>query len=266
MNGEWNKVSKQHPCPICGHARWCLVSPDGEAVLCNRVESDKPAKNSGWIHGTPKKATVTAIVRNDAPAFDANLWWSVGRYALSHIPWSLNIWSRDLGLPVSALSFMGATTCCGMLCFPMHDGAGNVCGIRTRTRDGQKRAITGSKAGVFLSTVQVCSNDVLICEGPTDAAAALDLGFEPLGRPSCLGQEAHVVDTLRRWGKDRATICADADGPGITGAERLASAMRAARISVRMVAPHGHKDLRDWYRSGVTRAQVDAAWSQAVYT
>jgi phage/plasmid primase-like uncharacterized protein len=146
----------------------------------------------------------------------------------------------------------------------MHDGRGQVCGIRTRNPDGSKRAVTGSRAGVFLATVTTDA-EVMICEGPTDAAAALALGYEPIGRPSCTGQEIHVVDTLRRWGRDRTTICADADGPGVSGATRLAEVLRAARIAVRMVAPVGHKDLRDWWRAGARREHVDAAWSQAAW-
>lgn len=266
---DWLPVTKAHPCQICGRTDWCLAAPDGKAQLCNRVQSDRPAKGGGWLHGTPERAECpvarpTPQPAYDQPGFDCERWWGAGRFLLAQNTVSLNEWTDRLGLPAEALDWMGATTMLGMLCFPMHDGAGNVCGIRTRTPDGQKRAVTGSKAGVFLSTVHLDSPDVLICEGPTDAAAALALSFEPIGRPSCIGCERHVLDTLKRWGKDRATICADADGPGITGANKLADVLRAGRIAVRMVAPaDGHKDLRDWYRAGATMAAVDAAWSQA---
>jgi hypothetical protein len=107
--------------------------------------------------------------------------------------------------------------------------------------------------------------DVLICEGPTDAAAALALGYEPIGRPSCSGQEQHVVETCRRYGWQRVTLCAEADGPGIAGAKALARTLHAARIAVRMVAPREHKDLRDWWRAGARRADVDAAWREAKF-
>ena len=103
----------------------------------------------------------------------------------------------------------------------------------------------------------------MVCEGPTDAAAAMALGYEPIGRPSCSGSERHVVDTCKRMGYERVTVCADNDGPGVTGARRLANVLNAARISVRMVIPGGYKDLRDWFRAGVTRETVDAAWSQS---
>ena len=59
------------------------------------------------------------------------------------------------------------------------------------------------------------------------------------------------------------TLCADADGPGIAGAKKMGDVLQAAMIVVRMVTPCGHKDLRDWYKAGTTRAMVDAQWSQA---
>ena len=145
----------------------------------------------------------------------------------------------------------------------MRDGKGNICGIRTRTANGEKKAITGSKAGVFLPGVHNANRDAIICEGPTDAASAMALGFEPIGRPSCLGCELQVVETLKRFGEKKVTLCADNDGPGINGAKKLLDTLRAARISVRVVTPGVHKDLRDWLKAGATAENVRTQWSQA---
>lgn len=260
----WERVSKAKPCAVCGKPDWCTV--DGATSCCMRVQSDRPARNGGWFHGENRKT------RQDAPRlaiiqktyedadFDALTWWlTVRRVCRAH---KLTAWAARLGLPTHCVELMGGCHLGAMLCFPMRDGNGRVCGIRTRLPDGSKRAVTGSRAGVFLATV-TDSPDVVVCEGPTDAAAAMALGFEPIGRPSCSGCERHVVDTCRRLGFDRVTVCADADGPGIAGAGRLDDVLRAARIAVRMVTPGGHKDLRDWYRAGARRETVDAVWSQA---
>jgi hypothetical protein len=138
---------------------------------------------------------------------------------------------------------MGACTLGPTLAFPMCDGTGRICGIRTRSLEGSKKSVTGSRSGVFLPTIHMEDLMPIICEGPTDAAAAMALGFEPIGRPSCSGSERHVIDTCRRLGHTRVTLCADADGPGIS--------------------PSGHKDLRDWWRAGTSRETVEQAWSQA---
>ncbi|MCE9616455.1 MAG: toprim domain-containing protein [Lentisphaerae bacterium] len=262
---NWLRVSPKRPCAICAKSDWCGFTDSGLAC-CMRVPSDRPTANGGWLHGarqtheTPPPARRPQMPYED-PTFDATLWWEAARHVAR--PHKLTAWACALGLPASSIDFMGACTAARMLCFPMYDGHGAICGIRTRDHAGNKRAITGSRGGVFLATVLTPELDALICEGPTDAAAALALGFEPIGRPSCAGCERHVVDTCRRLGYARVTLCADADGPGVAGAERLAQILRAARIATRTVAPLGHKDLRDWWRAGARREHIDTAWSQA---
>ena len=49
---EWLRVSKRNPCPVCGKPDWCLISQDGKAAICARIESDNPVGNmsAGWLH------------------------------------------------------------------------------------------------------------------------------------------------------------------------------------------------------------------------
>ena len=265
MKNGWNRVNGQHPCAVCGKPDWCGYDDEG-AACCMRIASDRPARNGGWIHNATERPAVTLPRREriaaeayEAPDFNATLWWQTVRFVAK---WDrMESWAHRLGLPIAALDVMGACGLGEMLTFPMHNGLGQVCGIRTRNPDGAKRAVTGSRAGVFLPTFHDGA-EPLVCEGPTDATAALALGFWPIGRPSCMGCERHVVDTCRRLGLSRVTVCADADGPGITGARKLADVLHASHIAIRMVTPYGYKDLRDWFKAGATRARVDAAWSQ----
>jgi len=264
MSVHWLRVSKAKPCAVCGKGDWCTYTADG-VVCCMRTQTDRPAANGGWLHGCQGRVAAPVAPRTptgyEDPGFDAYLWWRAARRVL--VAEKLQPWADTLGLPIDSLEFMGAATICGMLSFPMHDGNGNVCGIRTRLPSGEKRAVTGSRAGVFLPTVHLTDRVPVVCEGPTDAAAAMALGLEPIGRPSCTGSERHVVDACRRFGYRRVTICADADGPGTAGARKLAEVLNAARIAVRLVTAGGHKDLRDWFRAGATPEQVNSAWSQA---
>lgn len=252
-------------CPVHGGTGYNLGikdAPDGGIILncfshgCSYADIMQAA----GVDSRPLVASVARPPRRgyEAPAFDVAAWYGATRAA-----WradKLNAWADQLGVSIHSIAHMGATTFGDMLCFPMHDGTGAMCGIRTRTPSGDKRAIAGSKAGVFLPTLHL-DFDPVICEGPTDAAAAIDLGFEPIGRPSCRGQEVHVVDTCKRFAYERVTICADADGPGIEGAKILAQALTASRIGVRLVTCGAHKDLRAWLRAGATRKVVEAAWS-----
>ena len=46
----WLRVSRSRRCPVCDHADWCLVSRDGTAAICPRVESSKRIGDSGYLH------------------------------------------------------------------------------------------------------------------------------------------------------------------------------------------------------------------------
>lgn len=233
-----------------------------------RVASDRPAGNGGYFHGGQlhfgdKASRMPYNPPDNAPAprpgLDADLWWQTARRVWNED--AMQAWADKLGLPVRAMDMLGACQVSGMLAFPMRDGSGDVCGIRTRLPDGRKLAVRGSRAGIFRPIIPLKFRQVLVCEGPTDATAAEALDFDAIGRPSCQGCEQYVVEACS--GRP-ATICADSDGPGLAGAEHLASTMRAVGLRVRVVIPGGgHKDLRDWYRAGATRQEVDAVWSQA---
>ena len=93
-------------------------------------------------------------------------------------------------------------------------------------------------------------NTLIVCEGPTDTAAILDLGFDAIGRPSCHGCEDYVRDLAR--GKDMV-ILADDDGPGRDGAIQLAKAIRWKSNSTKIISPHnGCNDAREWAKKKTT--------------
>ena len=52
MAQKWIRITRRNACPICGKPDWCLISQDGKAAICARIESDKPAgnKGAGWLH------------------------------------------------------------------------------------------------------------------------------------------------------------------------------------------------------------------------
>ena len=231
-----------------------------------RIQSDKPLANGGYLHRGSEAPKITMPPRPkqagyEDPEFDAELWYRTMRHVIKWEP--METWATKLGLPIETLDIMGGCTLGPTLNFPMYDGNGKICGIRTRDQDGNKRAITGSRNGVFLPTFTEDGRQPIICEGPTDSAAALALGYYPIGRQSCTGCERHVVDTCKRMGFQKVTVCADSDGPGIAGAKKLLDVLRAAKIVVRMVTPSGFKDLREWYKSGVTKEIIELQWSQA---
>ncbi len=61
-SGTITRVSRKRPCPICSHADFCGVSPDGALAFCMRVSSGsiKTARNGAYIHKLRWDATTPA--------------------------------------------------------------------------------------------------------------------------------------------------------------------------------------------------------------
>ena len=142
----------------------------------------------------------------------------------------------------------------------MRNADGRIIGFRLRTRDGMKSAVNGSRNGLFIPAEIEPAGGLLICEGPTDAAAGLDLGFSAIGRPSCRGALSLLSDYVRLHHPHEVIIFGDGDAPGRQGAMQLAERLLQYCRVVRVVLPPGGvKDLREWKRMGATRSDLRAA-------
>lgn len=143
--------------------------------------------------------------------------------------------------------------------FPMRRRPGGpVVGIRLRA-DGRKWSVTGGREGLFIPTSYKPRWGVVIEEGPTNAAALKSLGFNAVGRPSCLGG---VPDLARLCAGVDVVICAQRDKAdrngrraGQRGAGILFKALRGKAKSIRVIMPpRGFKDARDLLLAGWTRS------------
>ena len=138
--------------------------------------------------------------------------------------------------------------------FPLRNEQQLVTGIRLRSWQGHKWSVPGSRNGLFVPTNLAKSDPLLICEGPTDTAAALDLSFASVGRPSCNTGSKLLSKFVR--GRD-VVIIADNDPAGRQGAEHLADELILHCPSIRIVyPPEGIKDLRQWKAQGLTTAPL----------
>ena len=140
----------------------------------------------------------------------------------------------------------------------MVDHYGRIRGIRLRAVDGSKWAVRGGRDGLFLPLGDPTEDRLLICEGVSDCAALLDLRFgNVVGRPSCSGGTRLIVELVKVRKPREAVIVADADAPGLRGANALASVLVAYVPTVRVIQPSdGINDARAWLRAGATRADV----------
>jgi len=58
--GDWQRVSKVRPCPVCNKPDWCLYAGPAdapEAAICARVESPRRCGQAAWLHRLRDSAT-----------------------------------------------------------------------------------------------------------------------------------------------------------------------------------------------------------------
>lgn len=139
--------------------------------------------------------------------------------------------------------------------------------ICIRTKEGAKQPmkfgflhIRKSEGNIRTSSSALPDSEdpVLIVEGMSDAAAAMDMGFVSVGRPSNLA----CMDTLADLLRGRAVIVvgendkkADGKEPGKEGMIAAFQVLRKVCRDIKMVMPPDHvKDLRAWkVKYGLTR-------------
>lgn len=275
QTAEWVKTSKAHTCQVCGRPSWCTFTRDGAVAKCMRVPSDKPVASGGYIHkladtDEERARRLAEIERQPkpkpAPKLDAERFHQQCLEQMT--PDLAGELSQRLGLSVATLANMGAGWACtdqmraamsycdepGCWTFPMRDAGGKVIGIRTRTLDGQKKSVTGSRNGLFIPQQLRQGDRLHLPEGPTDTAAMVQAGYAAIGRPMAAGANdiiagvchgVHVVIVADRDDAKRAPGGA-AFWPGFDGAMGTAEALMGVARSVRIVMPPAvGQDVRD---------------------
>jgi len=180
--------------------------------------------------------------------------------------------ASDEGLVAGDVSGGGAEFCDGAGGFgcvaesggggvPMRDGLETIVGIRLRNERG-KFAVRGSRQGIFTTTMKP-QPTMYVCEGPTDTAAAVDLGLFAVGRPNCCCGGADIREFCRRHAVRRVVMLSDNDKPGLDGARKVG--LEIGLLFAVYVPPA--KDLRAYLRLGGTSELIantlrHTVWSQ----
>ncbi len=90
---------------------------------------------------------------------------------------------------------------------------------------------------------------ILVVEGYTDVAAAFDLGFIAIGKPSATSKTKALVELVR--GRNVVVIGENDGGVGVTGMEQTFHALQSGCSNTqKLLPPEGFKDLRDWHQRG----------------
>ncbi len=274
LSDKWRSVRRDSLCPICQKPDWCQISSDGQAAICRRIQSAKAQTNGGWLHRLDGSIRVALSMppRAVQPVLRHDLALLARSFATAINPPVFTRFAQDMGLSVESLRRLdvGWSIDKNAWSFPMRDAAMEIRGFRMRSKAGRKFAITGGREGLFIPRdfPDEQPTRLMICEGPTDTAALLDLGFAAIGRPSCLGGRDLILDLLKRRHQDGAAITqlvivADGDKPGQHGAAILAGVARLyCQVVHILTPPAGVKDARQWKQNGATAADVErAVWA-----
>ena len=274
------RVSKDHPCPVCGRGDWCgligqdQAAPDG--AVCMRVESARQTKNGGWLHWLRDRDRTDRrprpiVVPLATPVPAANIAELARRFqadADSASGWLAGV-ATGLELTVPSLRMFGVGLCAQQRCstWPMADSEGRIVGINRRFADGSKRLFAGHHAGLYMPSDlpdSMAGYSLLVCEGGSDAVAGLDLDFLSVGRFSCSHGSALLLRLVRRRRPAEVVVIADQDAPGRRGAETVATALLPFVGKLKLIQPPtGIKDLRAWRIAGLTAEGLRAVVAES---
>ena len=260
-NDKMKHVSRKSPCPICQKYNWCLVASDGSAAICQRIKdgSVKRCGDAGYLHiltDRPKNRQYRCQGRftvDDRP--DKDFTSLQQQYSRQITDGRLDILSHRLGVSTESLKRLRTGWDSKAFTFPMTSAEGRVIGIRRRFPNDRKFSVTGSKTGLFIPADLSAEGLLLICEGPTDTAAAIDLGFAAIGRPNCNSKVKMTIEFCK--GRSELIIIGDNDKIGRDGAEKLAGKLLLYCSSVKIIYPPDTvKDLRQWLQGGLTSEKL----------
>lgn len=222
--------------------------------------------NGGWLHGARSSTAEPSLYKRQmtgsSPAAPIDFQKLIDRWRTEKTG-ELEPYAATLGVQKEDL--VDLNVCWApeyrAFAFPMFAPDGQIVGIRLRNEQF-KWSVKGSHPGLFIpfnAIGRVPLDLILVTEGPTDTAAGLTLGFFCIGRPTCRGCEAMVVEVLRQLPVKEVVICYDNDEhidkrgkrirPGPKGAEDLA---RQIPFRVTRIVPPT-KDLREFLTIGGTR-------------
>lgn len=274
---KYSRVTRQLPCPVCGHDGWCLVSRTGDAAVCCRVESPREASAfSGWYHDIPvHKRHLPATIKQYARAAHAHplkdFEGELATYERAFTAAARAHAAETLGLDASVfdayrIGYHAESDALALPAMQLDDPV--ICGIRFRSLrpTGQKWwTAAGSTAGVLIPTRAPKDGEpLLLTEGPSDGLAATQVGLHAIARWSCTLDRRHL-DTvelyLRQLSCPEVMVVGDNDaaGTGQRGADGAAAAI-AKQVPdacvMRIQPPDGIKDLREWVRAGATAGDI----------
>jgi len=130
--------------------------------------------------------------------------------------------------------------------FPLYNDLFKIIGIQRIYPEGHKRTVRGSKMGLLLPA-QICwYRPIIVCEGVSDTATAIDIGLNAIGKTCATGGDNILKSLIPSILS--VIIMADNDDAGITAAKKLKKELTNKNRNVTIIMPEKGKDLREWVK------------------
>ena len=242
-------------CPICHRRDWCLLAEDGTACICSRIEkgSVKRVGEAGYLHIRSKDFSPKKYEAEPAPDIDWHTIVSIqGANLLSKRKEFGEFCKYTKVNPIAALRFnIGYEK--GWFTIPLYREANVISGIQRR-KGALKRMVKHSKLGVFVPSAffQYKCKTLAVTEGWSDAVAAVQYGFNVVGKFNSHSSDEWVAYCAKHIGCERALIFADNDDVGKEGAERTKKYLFSANKIPATVVIVEAGDLKKAYNTGIS--------------
>jgi 5S rRNA maturation endonuclease (ribonuclease M5) len=230
-----------------------LVNHEGTGAICRRESSGSPRGDAGHFHALDGTEPPPVEVRKKKDLLPKPRLATFQRIWQTQLTEErLDTLSQQLGLNQGSLVAVGMGWRGDCYTFPMYNADREIIGYRLRSPSGFKWTLAGTENGVFLPSLMQRADTLLVCEGPTDLAAALELGFMAIGRPNNISLKEETKKLIQLLEPRHVTIVADGDAPGHAGAIQF-SEFLAPEFEAKVIAPTRHKDLREFVASGASK-------------
>lgn len=241
---EYTRCSKAQPCPVCGRHKYCLLGNNGRVAVCTKVqEGAYRALNFGYLHFLNGHTHTIVPEKNDDLIPDASAVFRVYKQ-LSFFRDDMEPLANALRISPVALLLLGVGYSEKKRCwmFPMYNEKRHMIGLKCRNLKGNKWCFKGSRLGVYMSRVFNPHQMILVCEGESDTAACLGLGYNAIGRASAQTCMKIIPELVKNNQHIYVFADRDEDGLGLRSSERLIEHIGRGTI----IYNKEYKDVREW--------------------
>lgn len=254
---DYERCTVKMQCPICGKQKWCMVSVDGKWAICGKTSEGAVKHYSyGHLHKISGQIEVK-VTKSPPPILKPKEYIKAVYSRMASGITCLEPLALSLGLQAAVLLNLGARKFPDkdVWGFPMYTDRGEMIGIKCRNLARKKWCVKGSQLGLYIPWVYHKDKPLVVCEGESDTAAALQMGYNTLGRPSVTCGQDYIqgyIDNntlIKNKGTLKIYVAADRDESGI--------GLKEAGLLADKLNPKGtvlynpaYKDLREWMLSG----------------